>query len=62
MIVNNTHVLTLPLYTTTTTTSHAILTFIYTDIAYAHGMLQYTISNLPYSHSTPIHGPSPLNQ
>ncbi|CAI5108978.1 CPS_HP_G0129340.mRNA.1.CDS.1 [Saccharomyces cerevisiae] len=34
MIVNNTHVLTLPLYTTTTCHTHPHL---YTDVTYAHG-------------------------
>ncbi|CAI4546553.1 BBL_G0027520.mRNA.1.CDS.1 [Saccharomyces cerevisiae] len=35
MIVNNAHILTLPLYTTTTT-CHTHL-HLYSDIAYAHG-------------------------
>ncbi|CAI5030169.1 CPS_HP_G0101530.mRNA.1.CDS.1 [Saccharomyces cerevisiae] len=52
MIVNNTHVLTLPLYTTTTCHTHPHL---YTDFTYAHGC--YSIYHLPYSH-IPLHGPS----
>ena len=56
MIVNNTHILTLPLYTTTS--PNAILTF--TCILIGHTYTDatvYTISNLPYSH-IPLHGPS----
>ena len=50
MIVNNTHILTLPLYTNPTTTCHTHL-HLYTDMAYAHGCYKYIpLSNLPYSH------------
>nr|O13588.1 RecName: Full=Putative uncharacterized protein YAL069W [Saccharomyces cerevisiae S288C]AAB70014.1 Yal069wp [Saccharomyces cerevisiae]AAS56496.1 YAL069W [Saccharomyces cerevisiae] len=56
MIVNNTHVLTLPLYTTTTCHTHPHL---YTDFTYAHGC--YSIYHLKLtllSDSTSLHGPS----
>ncbi|CAI7295227.1 BBT_collapsed_G0044400.mRNA.1.CDS.1 [Saccharomyces cerevisiae] len=54
MIVNNTHILTLPLYTTTTTChTHLHLYWFYIRTR----MLQYIpLSNLPYSH-IPLHGP-----
>ncbi|CAI4682345.1 BAH_G0042970.mRNA.1.CDS.1 [Saccharomyces cerevisiae] len=57
MIVNNTHILTLPLYTTTTATCHTHF-HLYTDMSYTHGCYKYIpLSNLPYSH-IPLHGPS----
>ncbi|CAD6652016.1 HLJ1_G0026100.mRNA.1.CDS.1, partial [Saccharomyces cerevisiae] len=52
MIVNNTYILTLPLYTTTTT-CHTHL-HLYTDMAYAHGCYSiYTLKLTLLSHSTP---------
>ncbi|CAI7430484.1 CPS_collapsed_G0045910.mRNA.1.CDS.1 [Saccharomyces cerevisiae] len=58
MIVNNTHTLTLPLYTTTTTChTHPHL---YTDFTYAHGCYSIYHLSLPYSH-IPLHGPFSLN-
>ncbi|CAI4541351.1 CDG_1a_G0025680.mRNA.1.CDS.1 [Saccharomyces cerevisiae] len=67
MIVNNTHVLTLPLYTTTTTchTHHHL----YIDMAYAHGcysiyhlkltLLSYSIP-WPISHFISKYAPTSL--
>ncbi|CAI4633226.1 BAH_G0038510.mRNA.1.CDS.1 [Saccharomyces cerevisiae] len=54
MIVNNTYILTLPLYTTTTFHTHLQL---YIDTAYAHGCYSTYHLKLPYSH-IPFHGPS----
>ncbi|CAI4860397.1 CHS_3a_G0057360.mRNA.1.CDS.1 [Saccharomyces cerevisiae] len=53
MIVNNTHILTLP--------PHATLTLTCILIRHTHtDATVYTISNLPYFH-TPLHGPSPIS-
>ncbi|CAI4641033.1 AGA_1a_G0036220.mRNA.1.CDS.1 [Saccharomyces cerevisiae] len=61
MIVNNTYILTLPPYTTTS--PNAILTCTCILIWHTHtDATVYTTLKLPYSH-TPIHGPSlSLNQ
>ncbi|CAI4469348.1 CCQ_1a_G0052270.mRNA.1.CDS.1 [Saccharomyces cerevisiae] len=58
MIVNNTHILTPPLYTTTS--PNAILTCTCILIGHTHtGATVYTTLKLTLlSHSTPLHGPS----
>ncbi|CAI4308572.1 AEH_G0048020.mRNA.1.CDS.1 [Saccharomyces cerevisiae] len=58
MIVNNTYILTLPLYTTLIPLPHAVSTLTCILIWHTHtDATVYTTLKLPYSH-TPIHGPS----
>ncbi|CAI4546515.1 BBL_G0025400.mRNA.1.CDS.1 [Saccharomyces cerevisiae] len=57
MIVNNTHILTLPLCTTPTCHTHHHL---YTDRSYAHECYSIYHLNLPYSH-TPLHSMAHLS-